>query len=321
MKYGTCLVLMFFVSSWLLGNDPGNQPIELGKVNWSRDYETSLAKAKQLNVPMLILFQEVPGCATCTRYGMQVLSHPLIVDLIHSQFIPVAIYNNKRGEDARVLKKYQEPSWNNPVVRIVDSQERDLVTRVSGNYTPLGLVQAIKRVLLIEKKAVPEYLYLLEDELTAQMKQTDEATFSMYCFWSGEKLFGGLDGVVKTRAGWAEGKEVVEVTYRPDIISTKALNRFAEQNSCHLESSPRKFENDRQPKYYLSNSLYRFLPLSELQASRINSRLGSGENAFDLLSPTQQKWYLMLQKRGIDTFENLVQVDLREAWDRFEKNI
>lgn len=36
-------------------------PVELGKVNWNRDYEATLAAAKESQKPVLILFQEVPG--------------------------------------------------------------------------------------------------------------------------------------------------------------------------------------------------------------------------------------------------------------------
>lgn len=320
MKVCIWMIICCFIIMPLQSTDL-QQPIELGKVKWNRNYDESIKKAAKLNIPVLILFQEVPGCATCSNYGKQVLSHPLIVDLIHSQFIPVAIYNNKGGEDAKVLKKYNEPSWNNPVVRIVSHDEEDLVPRVNGKYTPIALVQAIKTVLLKQKKVIPEYLYLLEDELTAQHKQTDETTYSMYCFWSGEKLFGALNGVVKTRAGWANGKEVVKVTYRPDLISKKQLDKVAQQNSYSVEEVASNFRDDREPKYYLTNSLYRYIPLSENQASKINSLLGAGENPFDLLSPTQQKWYIMIQKKGAKHFEDLVQVDLESAWQQFEESM
>ncbi len=36
-------------------------PIEVGKVDWGRDYEAALAASKKTKKPILILFQEVPG--------------------------------------------------------------------------------------------------------------------------------------------------------------------------------------------------------------------------------------------------------------------
>jgi len=68
----------------------------------------------------------------------------------------------------------------------------------------------------------------------------ETATFGAGCFWGVEESFRNLDGVQKTRVGYAGGKkenptyedvcnhktghaEVVEVTYDSDIISYKKL--------------------------------------------------------------------------------------------------
>ena len=312
--------LVFLVLSLWSNPINKNQPIELGKVNWLRDYDLALEKSDNTDLPILILFQEVPGCSTCQNYGQNVLSHPLVVDLIHSHFIPLAIYNNKGGRDAAILKKYNEPSWNNPVVRVVDDQGKNIVPRLAGNYSALGLVQTIKQGILESKRVVPEYLYLLEEELMAKNSILESATYSMYCFWSGEKLFGGLEGVVKTRAGWAEGKEVVQIEYNPKIIDKKSLDGIAKQNSCQI-SSANRIRDDREPKYYLSNSLLKHIPLSEVQASRINTLLAEGGNYLQLLSPTQQKWLLTIQKSAKRDYNNLVQIELSKAWNIFESQL
>jgi hypothetical protein len=44
---------------------------------------------------------------------------------------------------------------------------------------------------------------------------TQTATFSMYCYWTGEATVGKVPGVVRTRIGELGGNEVVEVTYDP----------------------------------------------------------------------------------------------------------
>lgn len=36
-------------------------PVELGRVDWLRDYEAGVARAEETGRPMLLLFQEVPG--------------------------------------------------------------------------------------------------------------------------------------------------------------------------------------------------------------------------------------------------------------------
>ena len=86
----------------------GNNPVELGKVKWLRSYEEAIAQSRQECKPVLILFQEVPGCGTCQKYGNEVLSHPLLVEAIETHFVPLAIFNNKGGADAEVLKRYNE---------------------------------------------------------------------------------------------------------------------------------------------------------------------------------------------------------------------
>lgn len=36
-------------------------PVELGRVDWLRDYDAGLARSEDTGKPMLLLFQEVPG--------------------------------------------------------------------------------------------------------------------------------------------------------------------------------------------------------------------------------------------------------------------
>ncbi|WP_414711598.1 thioredoxin family protein [Sphingobium sp. UBA5915] len=54
---------------------------ELGNVAWLRDYDDGKALAAAQRKPMLLLFQEVPGCSTCVHFGQDVLTHPLMVEL------------------------------------------------------------------------------------------------------------------------------------------------------------------------------------------------------------------------------------------------
>jgi Thioredoxin-like len=149
--------------------NPANQSEELGAVSWYRDYNTALILSQKEGKPVLILFQEVPGCMTCRNYGQNVLSHPLLVDAIEQLFIPLAIYNNKKGKDAEVLQRYGEPAWNNPVVRIVNAEGADLTERVSGNYSRKGLYQAMEAALLKSGKEIPAVMLLLKQEISSNL--------------------------------------------------------------------------------------------------------------------------------------------------------
>jgi hypothetical protein len=214
------------------------------------------------------------------------LTDPLIVETIETYFIPLAIYNNKDGADAEVLKLYNEPAWNNPVVRAVDLYGKDVAVRLTGNYSAAGLASWMTQVLIKNKGRAPMYLQLHTDELMAQQKRTMTQTFSMYCFWTGEALFGKLNGVFKTTAAWQAGKEVVVVEYDPTIITTAKLNEVAASNKCFYAGNG-DFKPDTTPKYYLSNSKYKSIPMTEIQKCRVNAALAEGVNPDGFLSPRQ----------------------------------
>ena len=264
---------------------PGN-PTELGDVHWSRDFDAGLAQAAKRNKPVFLLFQEVPGCANCTRFGQQTLTDPLIVEAIETLFVPVAIYNNKGGADAAVLKRYGEPAWNNPVVRIVGADGEDLTARMPDFRSVAQVTSGMIAALTAARQAVPTYLSLLDEESRAQERGTAQATFRTSCFWSGEGHFGAQPGVVATEAGWQDGAEVVRVTYAPSSTSPQVLAKAAQPQGYESVDAG-KFRLDREPKYYLSKSRYAKVPMPGLQAARVNSALGLRQNPDHLLSPRQ----------------------------------
>jgi len=263
-----------------------NNPVELGDVTWLRSFDQAQARSKEEGKPILILFQEIPGCETCKNYGNNVLTQPLIVEAIETEFIPLAIHNNKGGHDAEILRRFNEAAWNNPVVHIVDSQGSNVVPRLSGNYTTAGISALMTTALIKKNGKAPVYLQLLNDELTAQQRGTAKATYSMYCFWTGEALFGKLNGVVKTTAGFEGGKEVVVVEFNPTVISKTELDRIAQNQKCNV-SAGGNFKPDATPKYYLSSSNYKNIPMAEIQKCRVNSALGEGQDPKVYLSGRQ----------------------------------
>lgn len=316
-----------------------NQPEELGKVTWLRSYDQALAAAKQQKKPIFIIFQEIPGCATCRNYGHQVLSHPLIVEAIENEFVPLAIHNNKGGEDAKILKLYGEPSWNNPVVRIVDGEGIDLIERVHGNYSQLGVVKAITEVL---GEKTPNYLNLLCEELTAEAVGTQTATLSMYCFWTGEGQLGQLDGVVATEPGFMNGHEVVQVKFNPNIISFEKLVKAGSQVQCadqvftndtqqklaaekvlgkNATGNQSTFRLDGDRKYYLSKTIYRFVPMTALQATRANALVGKGKSPTEILSPKQVALAKFIESHSNKAWKNVIGEDLMAAWEQVSAKV
>jgi hypothetical protein len=283
-----------------------NNPIELGDVHWLRSWDEAEAKSKKEGKPILLLFQEIPGCETCRNYGSDVLTHPLIVEAAETEFIPLAIQNNKGGHDAEVLKRFNEASWNNPVVYVVNSDGSRIIPRLSGNYSTAGLTSLMTNALIKQKGKAPIYLQLLADELSAHQKITSIATYSMTCFWTGEALFGKLNGVIKTTAGFESGREVVKVEFNPAIISKEDLDKIADSHKCSIPPGG-KFTADDTPKYYLSNSPYKVVPMTELQKCRVNSALGEKQDPKEFLSE-RQIGFLKTSSR------NCVGVSLKECW-------
>lgn len=335
MPYKSTFILLFFCFGLTLqGQNWTNIPKqaeELGYVNWSRSYDDALVKAQKENKAVFILFQEVPGCSTCKNYGNNLLTHPHIVEAIETYFIPLAIFNNKGGSDVEILRKFGEPSWNNPVARIIDPKsEKDIVPRLNGRYDMDGLISTLMAGILASNKLIPNYLDLLQQEYAVQ--DLRETHLSMYCFWSGEKNLGQLEGVVSTRAGFMNGAEVVKVKYDAEVVKEKDLLSFAASKQCadgvftndqrEVKAAQKlkirtkkegKFRTDSQPKYYTYNTPYKYLPMTDLQALKVNSALSSQMSPDDFLSPRQKEIFKTLRNKK-DHHKNVIDSDFASSW-------
>lgn len=93
--------------------------------------------------------------------------------------MPACIYNNAKGDDERWLKSFKEPAWNNPVVRVVDADHKDLAARVNNNWTLAGITTAMVDALKTAKRDVPPYLQLLATEAAARKRGVETAVFGM----------------------------------------------------------------------------------------------------------------------------------------------
>lgn len=313
------------------------QPRELGAVPWMRDFEAARKASRDSGRPMLVLFDEVPGCHTCVSYGEQALSHPLIVDAAATLFTPAAVFNNIEGQDREVLRSFDEPEWNNPVVRIIDAERRLLAPRIDGDYTVGGIAGAMVAALAKSGREVPTYLELLAFEGAAQRRGTERATFAMHCFWEGEARLGAVEGVVSTTVGFLEGMEVVEAQFDPGTISFDELLAQARRIDCahrvftrsdaqqvaaarvvgkEAVRSDKPIEpSAKDAKYYLGLSPLRGVPMTGLQAARVNSALSSRADPAGLLSPSQAALAAELAgKKGAPVVTMIGRDDIVSAW-------
>lgn len=333
-------IILLFLGFSLLGQGWKTLPKqdeELGLIQWNRSYEEAQQIAQKAEKPIFILFQEVPGCSTCKNYGNDLLTHPHIVEAIETYFVPLAIHNNKRGKDAEILRKFGEPSWNNPVARIIDpTTEKDIVKRLNGRYDMESLVSTISSGILASNNLIPEYLKLLELEYSGQ--DIRETHFAMYCFWSGEKNLGNLDGIIATEAGFMNGSEVVKIKYNANTIDeTSLIKNAASKNSAdavysddqreikaakNLNIKTRgkgKFRPDKQPKYYTYNTNYRYLPMTTLQALKVNTALANGLSPDEYLSPRQLKVMEWIKTKKND-YQIAIDKDFPLFWNKLLKS-
>jgi hypothetical protein len=291
-----------------------SQPEELGQVHWLRDLDLGKAESQQSGKPLLILFQEVPGCSNCTRFGNTTLSNPLIVETIETYFIPVCIFNNKGGKEAEALRIFNEPAWNNPVVRIVRNDYQDVVPRMPNFNASLQLVNGIRRALNLTGKTSPRYLELLEEELSAREGGLQTTTFSMYCFWTGEGTFGAIPGVIETEPGYQDGKEVVKIQFDPDVTNRAELEKLTQPKNMTACAKNDGFRSDHEPKYYLAQTDYRYIPMTSLQACRVNSLIGKRQSPNELLSPRQLDLLKKVAENPKKDWKNMVGHPLEEMW-------
>jgi hypothetical protein len=165
MKIGSTLLLQFIFTLPLLTTaslafaDPESNPIEVGHVKWQHDLDAARAASKQSGKPLFVLFQEIPGCAGCQKFGAEVLTQPLLVDAIENEFIPVLVYNNRNtGPDLELLKQFNEPAWNYQVIRFLDHNAKDIIPRKDRIWTADALAARMIETLEKSHRPVPPYL-------------------------------------------------------------------------------------------------------------------------------------------------------------------
>ncbi|SBV32341.1 conserved protein of unknown function [uncultured Sphingopyxis sp.] len=285
---------------------------ELGDVAWLRDHDRGLALAAELGKPVLLLFQEVPGCSSCVRFGQDVLAHPLMVELIADRFVPVAIFNNHPGADAELLRRYGEPSWNNPVVRFLGPDGAELLPRLADRHDAPGVHERITAILELLGEDVPGYARLLGRDLLVEHGLGKCATYTTPCFWSGETSLAQHPAVITTDAGWVDGEEAVRVHFDPRQATLPDLDAYARVEGFSPIAGD-GFEVDREPQFYLRKHAARYLPLTAAQRTRINLAVPYKDSLGELLSPQQAAWLAdpRLQQTGRD---EAYREDIRMSW-------
>ncbi|MFT4711157.1 MAG: hypothetical protein ACI8Q9_002297 [Planctomycetota bacterium] len=126
-----------------------------------------------------------------------------------------------------------------------------------------------------------------------------------------------MEGVIETRSGFLGGGEIVEVSFDPRRLPYAELLQYAADNDCaskvftrsdehqkiasaaigkRSQRSDEAIRNDKDPKFYLGKTALAFLPMTELQANRVNATINGGDWS-QWLSPRQIERVIAIEKR------------------------
>jgi len=148
----------------------------------------------------------------------------------------------------------------------------------------------------------------------------------------GEAEFGLIEGVLSTTAGWIGKVEVVEIEFDPRRTTYADLLAHAVDRDCALRVFPRtdaqlelarakvgdaaersdaRIRLVEDQKYYLGRTALRYVPMTRVQAMRINADV---QKAADYLSPRQQRIWAAAQSDP-SGFADCIDRAPIEAWD------
>lgn len=270
---------------------PANPP-ELGIISWRRGYAGAKEEARQTGKPLLVLFNEVPGCSTVNAFGRGVLSDVVVADAVEGFFVPVFVANNEEGDDRAVLRHFGEPTWNNPVIRIIDVDENALVPRLEGADPRVHLLGRIVLALHATKRTVPAWLGAAAADVEPV---AGSRVYAMGCFWAGEVALGALPGVLSTSPGFSGGREVVKVSFGKGTNVAGLDAAVAAFGFDPVAGNDFVFASGDDKYQLRGNKL--FAGLSPGQRMRMNSAAGRGEDPLAWLSPRQRAAHQQSQCR------------------------
>lgn len=158
---------------------------------------------------------------------------------------------------------------------------------------------------------------------------TKTATFGLGCFWSPDAAFGAVDGVVRTRVGYAGGTksepsydvlgdhtEVVQVEYDPERLSfSELLERAFSAHDPYQQPQKRQYQNIIFTETANQHDqLLTFLDDSDLSHDRIATRLESLDR-FHPAEAYHQKFNLRGKRWITDVFTeaDYADAEIRES--------
>jgi hypothetical protein len=192
-----------------------------------------------------------------------------------------------------LLEKYNEPSWNFPVVRFLNGKGQDILPRRDRQYQISQLLPRMNKALA-QAGAQSDILPLIQPETV----RPSLIALSQHCFWTGELAIGGIEGVVKTEAGWLKGKEVTLVYFDKEAISEDQIVQQAKAQSCANDvfrgadlKGYRPARESDQKRQLQGTRFDKIKSLTAFQKTKLN--------AYARTNPTKAKTYLTPRQRKL----------------------
>ena len=90
----------------------------------------------------------------------------------------MVIRNNVPGYEKEILERFDEPTWNNPVMRFVDGKGADVIPRKDRVWTTAGVLERMQESLVAARRDVPVWLRTTAHETASGDVET--ALFAMF---------------------------------------------------------------------------------------------------------------------------------------------
>ncbi len=297
----------------------------LGRVRWIEDYDRALVTAKDHALPLFVFVQGKSFPEQIGKGGDTVLRHPLIVETVETLFVPFAVRADS-SERRSVLERLGEVPVDETVIMIRDSRGEDLVPSLSWDGTARSLVETVISAYERTDRQVPRYVEILHEEHGSQ-GTNESAMFPVHCFWAGEVELGPEEGVLHTLPGKTEDGEAIEVVFDRSVTSYEELlektRAFGLSESAYWKNARQRdtaervfgeenvkkaerFNTDTRPKYYLSRTNYKYVPMMDRQAILVNSDLFFENDPARHLSPRQLQIFEYIDENSNRSWKKLV---------------
>jgi hypothetical protein len=298
--------------------------------------------------PMLCFeFRELADLITIRR----AFSHPLLVEAAESLFLVVL----KFVKEQEVVKEGLQLDL---IIRILDSKGNDIVDPLrSGDVNISCILGLMTRGLHAAGIKIPMYLLLLKYEQEGKkclfpdgsLKRIDrQAVFGTSSPQECEVFFGEFDGVFSTSLGLIDRCHVIEIGYNSTLICYCKLIRYALQeriidliyhktndekiaalieiknidSAVKLAPFPGIIKPSIETKYALRQTMLRYVPLTDLQATKANRLIALGvfNEATHLLSPKQGSILMRcINNKSKEALKEVINLPINEAWREISK--